>query len=417
MAVPELAPDAAVPCRDVLLDPDAVAEVLESRLATDGGMLAIDSCERTRATYRVGAGLRVVHHIETAGRHFHVAARTFPADRIDNVLRRGLERATATDPLRPVTALPELGAVAWTFPNDRKLDTLPELGEMLTTLLGMPHHTELVNYAPEKSAAFRCIDDAGHVVAYAKVYADDTGVKTSALQDFLAGAMTGGFRVPATLGYSAPQRTLLVEPLAGRPLSALEGSGRRAAYGDYGAALAALHGLEPPPQVPVFARFAPERLVRAAERISRARPDVAPAAHALAAAIPPVEPSAPSAWLHGDSHAKNVLVADGGIALIDLDQTAAGPAAAELGSVLAALAYLRVTEGIAAREEDGFRNAFLAGYDSVRALPDEKLVAGQTAAALLAERAIRSVGRVRAEGLRCLAEVLRTARVLAEQAV
>jgi Ser/Thr protein kinase RdoA (MazF antagonist) len=112
-------------------------------------------------------------------------------------------------------------------------------------------------------------------------------------------------------------------------------------------------------------------------------------------------------------HPKNALLGDGEIALIDLDQVAAGPPAAELGSALAGLEYRRVAEGA----DDPLGDALLAGYATVRPLPPSRAIVWQTAAALLVERAVRTVSRVRPEGLERLRELLeRSHAILGEGA-
>src|SRR6266496_4209652 len=149
---PALAGDPAVPHRDTLLAPEAVAEVIAERLVRTGEPPT--ACERVRATYRVGDSLRVLHRVEIGGESLFIAARTFPSERLENALVRLVANAVPTDPLLPAVAVPELGALFWTFPNDRKLTSLRSLratvGELLDTA---PAKMSLVAYAPEKSAA------------------------------------------------------------------------------------------------------------------------------------------------------------------------------------------------------------------------------------------------------------------------
>jgi len=409
LAVTALAPDPAVPRRDALLDEDTVAAVIASRLVQDGAELR--RCERVRATYRFGDGLRVLHRVEVEGRAFPVGARTFPPERLERMHAAGLAEAVPTEPLRPVAASPELGALLWTFPNDRKLAPVRELPAVIEELLGMrPASTALVAYAPEKSATVACLGADGAPVAYAKTHAPDSGVADAAIQAALAEQAAGDavpLRLPGVLGHSDAARTLVVEPLAGAPVT--DPAGFRA----FGAGLAALHELDPPAGLPTFARFQPERIGRAARSIERARPDVGGAAHALAAALLARLPRDDDVCvLHGDVHPKNALLGDEGIGLIDLDQVAAGPSAADLGSALAGLEYRRLAEGA----DDDSSAALLAGYATVRPLPARGSIAWHTAAALLAERALRSVTRVRPEGLRRLRELLERGQAILGEA-
>jgi len=182
---PLLAPDPGVPGRDVLLDAGQMSGRL-SRLLGRDGPAGIDRYARGRAKYKVGESLRVVHEIEIDGTPWIVASRTFPDGRSERVYERALaETRDDGGPLLGVAHDPELHAVFWTFPNDRKLATLPALlpaTDTVSALLGRPiARTVLAAYAPEKSATAACFDELlGRPVAYAKVFADPPSSATSA---------------------------------------------------------------------------------------------------------------------------------------------------------------------------------------------------------------------------------------------
>ena len=151
----ELAPDPAVPRRNALLRPLTMAEVLSQRLH---GGVPVERCERTYVKYRVGDSLRVVYRYQVDGVTRHVSART-------------QRKAPA-----PAVPAPEVGAVLFPFPYDRKLPALPALAPgspTLENLLGTPVTPRLVSYAAEQSAAAACVDAGGRVLAYAKVQRDD----------------------------------------------------------------------------------------------------------------------------------------------------------------------------------------------------------------------------------------------------
>jgi hypothetical protein len=405
LAVTALAPDPAVPQRDTLLDEDAVRGLIADRLVREGA--EVTACERLRATYRYGDGLRVLHRVEVAGRIFPVGARTFPSERLGRLEARMLAASVPTEPLLPVAAAPEVGALLWTFPNDRKLAPVRELEAVLGGLLGAPPAaTALVAYAPEKSATVACLDSDGAPIAYAKTHAPDAGATPAELQAELAAR--AAVRLPRVLGHSEAARTVVVEPLRGTPVADAHG------FRSFGAALAALHDLEAPPGLPALARFVPARLERAARLLDRARPDVGGAAHALAAALLARAPDSDGdpCVLHGDVHPKNALVEGSEVALLDLDQAAAGPPAADLGSALAGLEYRRIAAG----ERPGLGRALLNGYATIRPLPPPRSLAWHAAAALLAERAVRAVTRVRPKGLEHLRELLERGQAILREA-
>ena len=405
-----LAGDPAVPQRDALLDPAVVADRLAERLAREG-RLAIERCERLRAKYQVGRSLRVLYRIEVAGESHTVAARTFAPRRCEEVHREALASAMPTGALRPVAHDRELATVFWTFPNDRKLATLPALFDVPEGLArAAPRRwtrAEITAYAPEKSATARCLGADGDTVAFAKVYAGDEGERTHAIHTALADAAPGSPRVARALAYSREYRTLFVEPIEGAPVAALADGELERGLAGLAAALAALHRRDAPPGLPRFRRLDPRRLVAAAELIGRARPDVADRARALAAALADsFDPRAPLVCVHGDAHPKNGILSGDRVVLIDLDQVGVGAAGADLGGLLATLTAARCAGELSAAAACRRREAVLAGYAELAPLPPADSLRWHEAAALLVERALRAVQRVREPELDGLGAIL-----------
>ena len=404
--IPTLDPDPAVPQRDLLLDPELVA----ARLAHALGAV-VEDCLQTRVKYRVGARLRVVHRVRARGATFDVAASTFPTlERSVRALAKASERAVACGPVPPVALDRELTTIFWTYPNDRKLEHLaalskpaPELAELLPAW----SRSTLVAYAPEKNATVRCLDTAERTVAFAKTYSGDEGERTARLHDRLLhelGADDHHLRVPRALAYSSERRTLIVEAVESRPLATPE------SYWRLGRALARLHDLSPPGDMR-FRRVEPDKLAAAAGLIGLVREDVAETARELADELcSRLDRQAQAVCLHGDVNFRNALLDNGRIALIDLDQAAAGPAAAELGSVLASLRYAGIVGLIRPELVPELGAALLAGYRDLRRPPKDDQLRAHTAAALLAERCLRVVTRVRPEGLRRLPALLAEAQ-------
>src|SRR4051794_11248934 len=224
-----LAPDPGVPGRDALLDAGRMAERLAGLLGV-GRPLDIDRYGCGRVKYRVGESLRVVHELDVAGARWLVASRTF-GGRSGEVYARARRVATEPGPLHGVVHDPELEAVFWTFPNDRKIATLGALApaaDIIARVLRRPvARTALVAYAPEKSATAACLDAAGTPVAYAKVFASaDEGAASLYAHEALYQLVGPGhfaLRVPAVLGWSRAHRLLAVEALPGRRIDTLRG--------------------------------------------------------------------------------------------------------------------------------------------------------------------------------------------------
>jgi Ser/Thr protein kinase RdoA (MazF antagonist) len=283
-------------------------------------------------------------------------------------------------------------------------------------LLGVPvRRTVLVAYTPERSAIAACLcGDAERIAAYAKVYAEPEEAQFAAsVHARIAHSLAGdaGVRVPSPLAASPADRLLLVEPMEGRRIAALSDVELLHAVGRLGAAVATLHARAPTDGLPRFERLGGARQLAAAELIGRVRPDLAVAAGSLAAALVEAEPAAdePAVCLHGDVHLKNGVLGDRGVALIDLDQAGTGPAAADVGSALAALRMRGRLNGDRAGGER-LSGAFLAGYGEVRDVPPAAQLRWHVAAALLSERAVRAVSRVRRDALAQLPALIEDAR-------
>ena len=399
--------DPSVPQRDALLDPAVVGERLARVLGRDGP-LRIDECRQVRVKYRIGARLRVVHRIGVGPRSFAVAASTFPTlERSAPAYAEARGRALDCGLVRPLARDRELATVFWTFPNDRKIAHLPALAGPAPDLAELVPgwcRSALAAYAPEKTATVRCLDAAGRTVAYAKTYAGADGERVARVHEALTAALRpdAELRVPRVLAYSAEHRTLLVESVDGLPLHSPRARDSRPRYRALGRALAHLHELAPL-DGHRFRRADPDRVEAAAELIGTVRRDVAAPAQQLAREISRrLGARGEAVSLHGDVNFRNALLENGRVVLIDLDQAAAGPAAAELGSVVASLRYAGAVGLLEPATVPTLERALLSGYSELRAVPPDAELHAYTAAALLAERCLRVVTRVRPDGLRRL---------------
>ena len=378
VTIATLAPDAALPFRDALLDDESLRARLSALLRRE-----VERCERRRATYRPGRSLRVLLEVSVGGEPGLVSARMFAPGTSASRYERARVQTSG------VVHDGELSTLFFTYPADRKLTALPRLADAAPS--GTVAH--VVAYAPEKAVTARAVDGSGEAVAFVKLYADDSWLRACRVH---AALRAQSIDAPAVLASLPELRALTIEPLRGdRP-------GDADGYRAFGAALARLHALQPV-DARRFTRLDPDSLSAAARTIACVRPDVAELALALEQALRDAPPGAARlVCLHGDVHAKNVLVHDGGAALVDLDDVAGGDAAADLGSALAGLRYGELV-GRAGRES---AQPLLDGYADEAPLPGVDALRWHTAAALLGERALRAVTRLRPAGLEQLDEVL-----------
>jgi aminoglycoside phosphotransferase len=381
-----LTPDPGVPQRDSMLDEATVARVIG------------ETVERRYAKYRVGESLRVVYRV---GRR-HVAGRSYRDGASAAAYERALAAAVPSGSLPPVIHAPDLDAVFWTFPNDRRIAALPLLAPGstgLAELLGRPcPGTRVVAYAAERAAAAECLDERGRVLAYVKVHAGDGAVRERRALEAFAGP-----RVPRVL--AAADSAVALEPVAGRRLDTLRGRDLETALRALGAALASLHR-SPRRAQPRFTRLDVDRLARAVAVIARARPDAGrPAALLLAALLERRPCGVPDVSLHGDVNLRNAFLDGDRVRLVDLEDAASGPPAADLGQLLAGLLAARVLGRISASTERTLAAALLDGYGPV----DRETLRWHTRASVLARVALPAVNRVRVPALHRLVPLLHEA--------
>jgi aminoglycoside phosphotransferase (APT) family kinase protein len=414
--------DPLFPQRDLLLDPAFIAQRLALRLGVNA-RVQVEDCERVRATYRAGQSLRVIYKFRADGQPCMIAARAFPPGTKKESFQREFPAPSGDGTLHPMFWDDETDTAFWTFPHDRKIANLPALMNVPPTLSELLDsrwvESRLVAYASEKCATVRCLDRDQNVLAYAKVYAGDDGLACYNVYRALSrmqSAGSAGFTVPRAIFYSSSHRVLLLEAIEGRRIADLEGQELEHGLHSLGKTLAAFHGAPIPEGVPSFTRFHPERMQEGAAVIGLVRPDAAALAQQVSNALCSRAEalSGPAVCLHGDLHPKNGILRDGRIVLIDLDQAASGPAAADLGSFLAALRYEVVVGILSETAERRLADAFLSGYAAVSELPATPTLRWYAAAALFAERVQRSVSRVRPQGLERLSELLVATQQLLE---
>ncbi len=389
---PLLAVDPALPQRDLLLDETLMTEYL-SRLVK----YRIEDCERLRTKYRVGTSLRVLYKLRGNGRSNRIAARAFPRT------RRVTNQVTSQTELND----PELNATFWIFPHDRKIKNLAVLSNIPDELRNIEGRiwatSRIVAHAPEKSVTAQCLDDNEQVIAYAKIYAGDEGRQIFETYR----AVTGKVQIPRAIAYSESNHLLLLETVDGVPLSTVAESEN--AFFRLGKALNSLHRIKSPSSLPRATRLTPDAVARASATISQARPDVAALVQHLSSKLIAQYTHGKPVFLHGDVHPKNIFLNEETLFLLDLDQAATGAATADLGSVIAGLYCDACTGSRTWREASVLRRAFLTGYG---APDDSHELRWHIAAALLQERALRSVTRIRTATLQKLPQILRTAQAV-----
>lgn len=418
--------DPALPARDLLLDDAAAAEVFADTLGLSG-RLPVDRVERLRVKYRIGESLRCVHRVSAEGRSWLVATR-MRADGLADLYAEALRREHPCPPLRGVSRHERLQSVFWTFPNDRRLDGIdalsPELSAIRLAWPGRRLSMAVVGYNPERAVIARVTDADGRTLGFAKVFAEGGVEPARRALDWLAQAIreTGApLRVPAVRGCDVSRRVLVLSAVEGVHLVDVADADLAHVFDGLGATLGLLHGLPLPSEasaLPSREAFDAAALTGAATAIGWARPDLARSARRTADLLAARRPAADVlVGLHGDMNSRNWLVAarSGSVGLIDFDEASAGPAAVDLAGVLGWLRTRTLTGEWTSDREQAVADAFLRGYAEVRPLPAEPVLRWFAAAALLVERAQRSITRVRPESLACLDRLVAAAHESAQE--
>ena len=406
----QLRHDPMLPWRDRLLDNAQAAAVFAETLGAHGP-LSVDRVERLRVKYRVGESLRSLHRVWSGGASWLVSTRmrTSGAARL---YAEAQPKAIACGPLRGVSINERLQTVFWAFPNDRLLGHAAVLSPELPVIKQTwPDHAltmNVVGYNPERAVIARIADSDGRVRGFAKLYAEGGLEPARRALEWLERKTSGTgppLRVPRLLACDCARHVLVVDAVTGAHLEDLANHDLVGAFAGLGTALGRLHALPTATtsKLPPSEGFDAEALIRAAEVVAWARPDLAARARHAADLLDRHRPdSGDVVGLHGDMNSRNWLVGPGSVGLIDFDQAAIGSASADLAGVLGWLRARTVCGAWGPAREQELVRAFRDGYAAVRPLPPPRELSWFRGAALLVERALRSVSRVRPDQLVCL---------------
>lgn len=415
--------DPLLPGRDHLLDERLTAALVTRTLAED--RVSIDRVERVRVKYRAGESLRSVHRVWSGGQSWLVSAR-MRATGATALHAEAAAHERPCLPLRGVGLAADLGAVLWTFPNDRVLRDAAVLSPQLPVIQqawpGDVLQVTVAGYNPERAVIARVATGAGVTRGFAKLYAPGDLAPARRALDWLSEATReqGHLRVPSLTGHDSDHDVLVVSAVEGTHLERVPHDDWPRAFHALGRSMAHLHDLPLPTgaaALPAHETFSGAELWRAAEAVAWARPDLAEIAAGTAALLVRRRPDdeAP-VGLHGDVNSRNWLVGPHDVGLIDFDQAAAGPAAADLAGVFGWLRARTACGDWTQGREHVLAGAFASGYEGVRPLPSSRDLRWHRGAALLVERAMRAVTRVRPAHLAALRSLVEAAHADAAEA-
>ncbi|HWQ31561.1 MAG TPA: aminoglycoside phosphotransferase family protein [Blastocatellia bacterium] len=405
----------------------------------------ITDCRLLRARYRPGRNCTLSYRLQiadsTTGQSGPVTISLLICPRGES--RDRFIRAQRATPSDRILHLPALEAVAWLFPQDRKLPGLPLLADAAnvnTRLLPevieqiSPEtrisevSSEIISYVAERACTLRLrvelcderSDRRETRILFAKTYPPD---EVSAIWQKLQRlwrcepVKQRQILMPQPLACDAEACAIWQSGLQGRTPAEFvsEPPTFFKLLTEVGATIAALHQTRLADLSVTGIDEIITRLSEAAALVSRIRPQRQAELRTLVQRLTSSASASgarPPATLHGDLHLKNLLATADGVALVDLDNLHTGDPAQEAGSLSAALHYQALTGHYPRPVAEQAITHFIAGWQQFTGdeLPQTALH-WHTAAALIYERASRSVIRLSGERLTLIDDLI----ALAEQ--
>lgn len=362
--------DPALPGLATLLDPDAFVTALRSSLSEAD----LGTAQSTYVRYKPGMNCLVAYRLKVAGATVELYAKAYRPN-AEVKLRKARGRSSIPGLLGPGRiVLEDRAIVVSVFPNDSKLKALRRLADaetrkrLLRELL--PDRPDLwkgmvrsLRYKPERRYVAQLLTDDG-VQAVLRVY---TGPGYQAAQgNANALGSRGLLRLARQLGRSDRHRILAFEWLSGRLLSEAISDPKLdfEVVATVGAALAKLHAQDSKGLTCLTREAEVDTLLEVAAGVGFVCPHLARRAHDLAQRLAAqlVNEHPVNRPIHGDFYAKQVLLADDTVALLDFDEAVRGDPAADLGLFIAHLERDTLRSNLSPSRMEPLREALLEGY-------------------------------------------------------
>lgn len=428
-AVHALPRDAALSQLARALDASAMAEVFAEQLTH----LHVAGCEVERVKYRPGRNASILYRLQLVDRRGdasfeqRVATRLCMAGQSRHRHRQALRRRRVDSAAGPqLTLIDGLDMVAHWLPNDAKLGVLQWLADdtamqqrvlpfVVQVLAGgrgrlLSHEVKLVQVVPETRVCARVTLhwEAGsgsapqHTTLYAKADLNQAGEASQAILAGLANSeavRTGRLRTPLPLCWQPEFGLHWQHAVPGRPLLDEPAQPDAQTLSRIGRQLGALH-VTPLAGLPTTGAVAlTDRQAAAAALLLAVDPAWRPLLDRLVprlgAGVAALADE-PLATLHGDLHARNILLDAGEPAFIDLDGAHRGPAVLELGGWLADACHHALLEGRSPVDAWAAQQPLLHAHaEAVGRSPDPRLLAWSTAHHLLCRRACGGIGNLK----------------------
>lgn len=434
----DLPTDVCLPQLPTILDLEVMKAHLQRHMflsSTDQARFMIHSCRIMQIRYKPTRSCMVSYHLEiedtatgTRGEQI-LCGRAVPSGKSESKWKKAAERSLAQPRFgKPLIHLPSVDMVLWSFPNDRKMHTLPTAIEStlnptepplswLRSYVGpewqiVKTESRVVHYVGEHTCTVktsilvkkRAEQGSRTITLFGKTYYDEAGAQTDRIMRRLwdsESRQSGRLRLAQPIWYDRPRKTLWQLGIDGCTLedSTLRDSQSSPLLIKAAHAIAALHGTPLSHLQPLTTADLLDRLDRVGSMLMQYRPlcgsVLLPLSARLRAQVKTV-PLCPTATLHGDLHRKNLFLANGTISLIDLDNVQQGPPEWDIGSFFAGLVVgALATQTSQPNLADDMQIFFDHYNQSALWTIEMPTVAWCTAMALVIERAHRCITRLK----------------------
>lgn len=330
-----------------LLDLDAFLAALQRALPH----LALRGGQITYVKYKPGTSLLAAYQVQLATAPLWLYAIAYAEDEVEKVRKaaRAQDVRTAIGP--GCVVLEALALVIYAFPNDRKLTALHDLAtvpKQVRLLQKLAPDTPALwhgqwldlRYKPERRYVVRV--QGSDQQALLKFYTPpDYANACRSAKVFRA---DGPLHIATRLGRSQTKQAMLLEWLPGHPLDKVLQQGRETLpeLAVVGEALARLHVQKPNGLMRYTSKMEAEHVRIAAEALVAICPELTRQAAALADRLAKRfrQLNFSRCSIHGDFSADQVLLMDDGkVAILDLDNAGRGDPMADLGTFAAQLEF------------------------------------------------------------------------------
>lgn len=365
--------DRQLPGLACLLDSDSFG----SALCQVGSGVEVRAARLVWVSYSPGQSCIAGYQVDCGSDVVDVCARAYRVDEHAK-LRKDAARPSLAGPLGAGRFVWEQSAILVSvFPNDPRLRALPRLvdpaarARLLKELLPELRDrsdcdVETIRYKPERRYVARLFARGrpDRPIAKLKLYGGGTYTQARTSAERLVSR--GALRLARLWGRSDRHSILAIEWLDGRLLEELicASDGQLQTLVSVGAALAELHRQQPDGLPRLTRETEAITLVQVAEKVACVCPSLARRSRELAGRLSARIAHAPDGRtpIHGDFYAKQLLVADDQIAMLDLDQVACGDPALDLGLLVAHLERDVLRGRLAPGRVAPLRAALLEGY-------------------------------------------------------